>query len=75
MIVEGLIVLFAAIVSLQMILGAGVAQTILELLKIFVSPFLIALAIVFGIVAGLGAGLAFKDDLAKFGKDLKKEYL
>lgn len=73
-IVEGLIILFAAIVALQMILGNAIAQTILQLLQIFIQPFIIALAIVFGIVAGLAAGLAFKEDLSKFAKEVKKEY-
>ncbi|MDD5162862.1 MAG: hypothetical protein PHD95_01495 [Candidatus ainarchaeum sp.] len=73
-ILEGLIVLFAAVVALQMILGNAIAQTILQLLQIFIQPFIIALAIVFGIVAGLAAGLGFKDELQKFAKEVKKEY-
>jgi hypothetical protein len=74
-IVEGLIIIFAAVVALQMILGNAIAQTILQLLQIFIQPFIVALAIVFGIVAGLAAGLAFKEDLQKFAKEIKKEFL
>ena len=73
--VEAVIVLFAAIIGLQMVLGSAVAQTIIQLLQIFVQPFIMALAIVFGVVVGLSSGLAFKDEIVKFAREVKREYM
>ena len=73
--VQAIIVLFAMVLTLQMVLGTEVGSTIVDLLNIFVTPFVWALALVLGIVGGFAVGLAFKEEIKTFAKEMKREYL
>jgi len=72
--VQAVIVLFALVISLQILLGPEIGQTLVQLLQIFLQPFIWSLAIVLGIVGGFAVGLAFKEEIKGFAKEMKKEY-
>lgn len=73
--IEAIVALFAGILSLTLVLGESKVQILVQLLQLFLAPFLWSIAIAVGIVVGISFGLAFKDEIQRFAKEVKKEYL
>ena len=69
---EAIIIIFAGIVSLNLLFGENVANQVLGLLKTFIDPFLWAFAIVIAVVVGLRILIDWKADLKKLSDELKK---
>ncbi len=71
---EVLIVIFAAVLSLTLVLGESKIQILVDLLEIFLTPFLWSIAIAVGIVVGVSFGLAFKTEIQGFATEIKNGY-
>ncbi len=69
---EIIIVVFFGIMGLSFVVDQYNVETLIELIKIFVGPFITAFAWVLAIVIGVGIGLAYKKELLGIGQTLKK---
>jgi hypothetical protein len=71
---EAIIIVFAGIISLNLVFGEGVAMQVLGLLTTFIEPFLQAFAWVIAIVVGVTLLLDRTDDIKKVLRDVKKAF-
>lgn len=69
---EAIILIFAGIIALTMVLGKEIADTIVNLLNIFLTPFIWAFAIVLAIVVGISLLANSQEELKKVSQELKK---
>jgi len=70
--VEVIVLIFAGIMSLTLIFGSEVTGIIIDLLQIFVTPFIWSFAVVLAIVVGISLLINSKDELQKISQELRK---
>ncbi len=71
-IVEAIVLIFAGVLALTLIVGADIASVIVDLLELFLTPFIQAFAWVLAIVVGISILINSKDELKKISIELKK---
>ncbi|MFA4856004.1 MAG: hypothetical protein WC634_05480 [archaeon] len=69
---EAIILIFAGIIALAMVLGKEIADTIVNLLNIFLTPFIWSFAVVLAIVVGISLLTNSREELKKISQELKK---
>lgn len=70
--VEAIVLIFAGIMALTLIFGREVTSIIIDLLQIFVTPFIWAFAVVLAIVVGISLLVNSREELQKISQELRK---
>ncbi len=71
-IAEAIVLIFAGVLALTLIVGADIASVIVDLLELFLTPFIQAFAWVLAIVVGISLLINSKTELKKISEELKK---
>jgi len=69
---EAIVLIFAGVLALTLIVGPEIANVIVDLLELFLTPFIQAFAWVLAIVVGISILINSKDELKKISNELKK---
>jgi len=69
---EAIVLIFAGMVALTLVVGADIANVVMDLLQLFLTPFIQAFAWVLAFVVGISLLINSKDELKKIANELKK---
>jgi len=70
--VEGIVLIFTGMLALTLIVGPAVANVIVSLLNLFLTPFIQAFAYMLAVVVGISLLVNSKADLKRISDELKK---
>jgi uncharacterized protein YacL len=71
-IAETIVVIFAGMLALTIIVGPEIANVVVRLLELFITPFIQAFAWVLAVVVGISLLINSKEELKKISAELKK---
>lgn len=72
LIAEAVVLIFTGMVALTLVAGPEIANIVIELLQLFLTPFIQSFAYMLAIVVGLSLLINWKEELKKITNDLKK---